>query len=157
VALVIRLGEAADVEAAVSVFERSNLARRHGRAPRRATGDRARAQLHQPASWFLVMEDESGLVAMASAEPLRAEDGAGPVIPEGCFLHSLFVVPERWGEGIGGALLDAVLAEAKRQGYSRIVLWTHEDNERAHRLYRSRNFSPTNRSRHGQGEWTREI
>ncbi len=156
-ALVIRLGDAADVEAAVSVFERSNLARRHGRPPRRATGERLRAQLLHRASWFLVADEGSELVAMASAEPLRDEDGAGSVIPGGCFLHSLFVVPERWGEGIGTVLLDAVLAEVKRRGYSRIHLWTHEDNERSHRLYRSRGFSPTNRSRHGQGEWAHEI
>jgi GNAT superfamily N-acetyltransferase len=94
---------------------------------------------------------------MASAEPLRGGDGSRPVIPGGCFLGYLFVVPERWGEGIGGLILDAVLAEAKRRRYSRIHLWTHEDNERSHRLYRSRGFSPTGRSAGGQGEWAREI
>jgi GNAT superfamily N-acetyltransferase len=90
---------------------------------------------------------------MSSAKALRGEDGAGPVIPGGCFLGYLFVVPERWGEGIGGALLDAVLAEARRRQYSRIHLWTHDDNVRSHRLYRSRGFSPTGRSAAGEGEW----
>ena len=94
---------------------------------------------------------------MASAEALRGDDGAGPVMPRGCFLSYLFVVPERWGEGIGGVILDAVLAEAKRRHYSRIHLWTHEDNERSHRLYRSRGFSPTGRTAAGEGEWAREI
>jgi GNAT superfamily N-acetyltransferase len=94
---------------------------------------------------------------MASAEPLRNEDGAGPAIPGGCFLNSLFVVPERWGEGIGGTILDAVLAEARRRHYSRIHLWTHEDNARSHRLYRSRGFSPTGRTTGGEGEWAREL
>ena len=60
-------------------------------------------------------------------------------------------VPERWGEGIGGAILDAVLAGAKRGGYSRIHLWTHDDNERSHRRYRSRGFSPTGRTADGEG------
>jgi len=94
---------------------------------------------------------------MASAEPLRGEDGAGPVIPGGCFLGYLFVVPERWGEGIGGVILDAVLAEAKQRHGSRIHLWTHKHNERSHRLYRSRGFSPTGRTADGEGEWAREI
>ena len=94
---------------------------------------------------------------MASAEPLRGEDGAGPVVPGGCFLNLLFVVPEQWGQGIGGVLLDAVLKEARRRDYSRIHLWTDEDNERSHRLYRSRSFSPTGRTADGAGEWTREI
>jgi hypothetical protein len=36
---------------------------------------------------------------------------------------------------LGGVILDAVVAEAKRRHYSRIQPWTHEDNERSHRLY----------------------
>ncbi len=156
--ILIRLGDAADVDAAVSVYERSNLARRRGAWPNRATRvQRARAHLRDPASWFLVASDGRAVVGMASAEALRGEDGAGPAIPGGCFLNLLFVVPERWGEGVGGVILDAVLAEAKRREYSRIHLWTHEDNERSQRLYRSRGFSPTGRSADSEGEWAREI
>jgi hypothetical protein len=95
-------------------------------------------------------QEGPAFVGMASAEPLRGEDGA--VIPGGCFLSYLFVVPERWGEGIGGLILDAVLAEARRRHYLRIHLWTHEDNERSHRLYRRRGFSPTGRVAGGEGE-----
>ena len=153
-----RLGEAADVDAAVSVFERSNLARRQGIWPNRtARLERVRTHLRDPASWFLLANEGPALVGMASAEALRGEGGAGSVVPGGCFLGYLFVVPERWGEGIGGVILDAVLAEAKRRRYSRIHLWTHEDNERSHRLYRSRGFSPTGRTSDGEGEWVREI
>jgi GNAT superfamily N-acetyltransferase len=94
---------------------------------------------------------------MGCAERERGEGGAGPVVPGGCFLNLLFVVPERWGEGIGGAILDGVLTQAKRRGYSRIVLWTHEDNERSHRLYRRRGFSPTGRVAEGEGEWRRDL
>ena len=157
-ATLIRLGDAADVDAAISVYERSNLARRQGVWPNRAARvERVRAHLRDPASWFLLANEGPALVGMASAEALRGEDGAGPVIPGGCFLNSLFVVPERWGEGISGAILDAVLAEAERRHYSRIHLWTDEDNERSHRLYRSRGFSPTGRTADGEGEWEREI
>ena len=72
------------------------------------------------------------------------------------FLSYLFVDPERWGEGIGGAILDAVLAEAKRRTCSRMHLWTHDDNERSHRLYRSRGFSPTGQTAGGESEWARD-
>jgi GNAT superfamily N-acetyltransferase len=150
------LGTAAEVDAAVSVFERSNLARRRGVWPNRAARvEHVQAHLRDAGSWFLLATDGPAVVGMASAKALRGEDGAGPVIPGGCFLGYLFVVPERWGEGIGGALLDAVLAEARRRQYSRIHLWTHDDNERSHRLYRSRGFSPTGRSAGGEGEWAR--
>jgi RimJ/RimL family protein N-acetyltransferase len=153
----IRLGDAADVDAAASVFERSNLARRQGVWPNRATRvERVRAHLREPGAWFLVATDGPAVVGMASAEPLRDTDKDGPVIPGGWFLSYLFVVPERWGEGVGGAILDAVLAEAERRDCSRIHLWTHDDNERSHRLYRSRGFSPTGRTAGGGGEWVRD-
>lgn len=153
----IRFGEAADVDAAVSVIERSNLARRHGAWPSRlARVERVRAHLGDPASWFLVAHQGPATVGMVSAGPLRGDDSADPVTPGG-FLNYLFVVPERWGEGIGGMMLDAALAEGKRRHYSRVHLWTHEDNERSHRLYRSRGFAPTGRTADGEGEWARGI
>lgn len=96
------------------------------------------------------------MVAMASARALREQDGEGPVTPGGCFLGFLYVIPEQWGRGIGGALLDAVLAEATRRHQPRIQLLTHPDNERSQRLYRSRGFSPTGRHADGQEEWVRE-
>lgn len=157
-ALRIRLGNAADVDAAVSVYEKSNLARRQGVWPKRAARvEWVRTHLRDPSTWFLLANEGPALVGMAAAEPLLGEGRAGPAIPGGCFLNLIFVDPEKWGEGLGGAILDAVLAEAKRRHYSRVVLWTHEDNERSHRLYRSRGFSPTGRLAGGEGEWTREI
>ena len=157
-AILIRLGGPADVDPAVSVFERSNLARRRGVWPNQAARvDRVSAHLRDPASWFLVACEGPTFVGMASAEPLRDEGGTGRVIPGGCFLNYLFVVPERWGEGIGGGILDAVLAEARRRHHSRIHLWTHEHNARSHRLYRSRGFSPTGRTADHEGEWALGI
>ena len=154
----IRLGDAADIDAAVSVFERSNLARRQGMWLNRAARvEQLRAKLRHPGAWFLMATDGPTVVAMASAEALRAEGGAGPVIPGGWFLSYLFVVPERWGQGIGGAILDAVLVDASRRDCSRMHLWTHNDNKRLHRLYRSRGFSPTGRTASGEGEWVRQL
>ena len=156
--LLIRLGEPADFDAAVSIFERSNSARRHGVWPHRPVRvARLRERLRKPAAWLLVAEEASALVGMASVDALHGDDGAAEVVPNGCFLSHLFVGPERWGEGIGGALLDTVLAEAKRRHYSHLRLWTHEDNERSHRLYRSRGFSPTGRIVDGEGEWAAEF
>jgi GNAT superfamily N-acetyltransferase len=157
VAIEIRMGDAADVDAAASVYERSNLAYREGVWPGQAARvEQVRARLRDAATWFLLAQDGPSVVGMASAGPLRGEGGAGPAIPGGCFVSYLYVSPERWGEGIGGLVLDAVLAEAKRRGASRIHLWTQEDNERSHRLYRSRGLAPTGRVARGEGEWTLE-
>jgi GNAT superfamily N-acetyltransferase len=155
VAILIRLGGAADVDAALAVYERSNLARREGVWPDRAARiEHVEAHLRDPGSWLLLANDGPVVVGMASAEALRSGDGAGPVIPGSCFLNLLYVVPERWGEGIGGALLDAVVVEARRRQCSRIHLWTHDDNERSHRLYGRRGFSPTGRTMEGKSEWS---
>jgi len=158
VGVVIRSGTATDVDAAVAVFERSNLARREGVWPNQAERvERVRGHLLSPATWFLVADDGAARVAMASVCPLRSDGGAGPEIPGACLLAYLYVVPERWGEGIGGAVSDVVLAEVQRRGYARVHLWTHHDNERSHRLYRSHGFAPTGRTTSEEGEWARAI
>lgn len=153
----IRLGESADVDAAVSVYERSNLARRQGVWPGQAARvDHVRERLRDPETWLLVATEGSEMVAVAAAWNLRDQSGSGQVMPGACFLGFLYVVPERWAKGLGGAVLDAVIAEAGRRRQSRIHLLTHADNERAQRLYRSRGFSPTGRSEGEQGEWVKE-
>ena len=155
VALGVRFGEAADVDAAVCVFERSNLARRRGVWPgRSARVERLRSHLYDRASWFLVAAQGPAVVGMASARPLHADDSAGAAARDG-ILSYLYVVPERWGEGIGGMMLDAALAEAARRQYARFHLWTHQDNERSQRLYRSRGFTPTGRTANGEDQWVR--
>jgi len=157
-AVLIRPGGAADIPAAVSIFEQSNLAYHAGDWPQRAAGvARLRASLLDAAAWILLASDGPALVGMAAAKPLRASDGAGPVIPGGWFLGYLYILPERWGQGFGGALLDAVLAETRRRGGTRVALWTGAANARAQRLYRSRDFAPTGRSADGQCEWARQF
>lgn len=142
-----RLGGPEDVDVAVSVYERSNLARRRGVWPSRSSRlEQVRRNIEDAASWFVIGRDGAEVVAMALVLPFRAERGAGPIIPRTSFLDLIYVLPERWGQGIGGVLLDAVIDEAKRRGSATIYLWTHErENDRARRLYASRGFAPTGR------------
>ena len=161
----VRLGALGDVDAAASVYERANLARRQGYWPSRSarvaqvTASLHDAARHDTAAWFLIGREGTEAVAMALVHPFRADGGSGDVVAGIWFLSLIDVLPERWGEGIGGRLLDALLAEAKRRGCHHMYLWTHEhQNERAQRLYRSRSFAPTGRTMHngeGQliGEW----
>jgi GNAT superfamily N-acetyltransferase len=78
-------------------------------------------------------------------------------LPGGWFLNLIYVVPDRWSEGIGGLLLDEVLAEARRRGCTRVHLWTDEDNERSQWLYTTRGFSRTGREGEIEAEWAREL
>ena len=52
-----------------------------------------------------------------------------------CYLEDLFVDPGRRAEGVGQQLIDWVVAEAKRQGWSRVYWHTRETNYRARGLY----------------------
>jgi len=141
----VRLGDPEDVNAALSVYERSNLARRHGTWPSRASRlAEVAAKLRDTLSWFLLAREGDAVVAMALVVPQRADRGAGAVVEGSSFLSLIYVLPDRWGRGIGGAVLDAVIGEAARRGSRRIHLWTHErDNERAHRLYLGGGFRRT--------------
>jgi GNAT superfamily N-acetyltransferase len=144
-ALDVRLGGPEDIEAALSVYEQSNLARRHGIWPGRALRlAEVTTNLHDTASWFLLGREGDEAVAMALVLPFRADRGAGVAVEGSSFLSLIYVLPDRWGRGVGGALLDEVIEEAARRGTRRIHLWTHErDNERAHRLYLGRGFRRT--------------
>jgi ribosomal-protein-alanine N-acetyltransferase len=54
---------------------------------------------------------------------------------------TLAVAADRWGQGTGAALLEALLAEAERRGCTEVFLEVRTDNERAQRLYRGHGFT----------------
>jgi ribosomal protein S18 acetylase RimI-like enzyme len=54
--------------------------------------------------------------------------------------EDLVVLPECRGRGIGRALLEHVIGEAKKEGVLRLTLLTDGDNERAQALYRKLGF-----------------
>jgi GNAT superfamily N-acetyltransferase len=159
----VRLGIPNDVAAAVSVYERSNLARRHRDWPSRsARVAQVSASLHDDTSWFLIGRDGAEAITMAHVRAFRAGGGTGHVIPGTSFLNLIYVLPDHWGKGIGGMMLDAVIDEAAHRGGHRIYHWTHElQNERAHRLYQSHRFARTGRTSYdisgkSIGEWLRD-
>ena len=56
-------------------------------------------------------------------------------------LEELYVVPERRGEGLGRALLQAAMEHARKRGAARIDLGTSEDDVAARELYESAGFT----------------
>jgi len=58
-----------------------------------------------------------------------------------CYLEELYVVPDRRGEGIGRALMDAAMEVARQQGAAHIDLGTSEDDTAARGLYESLGFT----------------
>ncbi len=152
--VLVRRGDTWDVEPAVAVWRAASAARRGGRPVAAERETQVRGAAHQPGAFLLVADDAGEVVGMALALPGRADDGAGPPVPGLCFVSLVYVAPHRWGAGVGGRLVDAVLTEARSQGYTRAQLWTHADNPRAQRLYEGRGFRRSGREKEDdRGEW----
>jgi GNAT superfamily N-acetyltransferase len=106
----------------------------YGREPDDAINQHAWARLHDVATpvFGLVAEHaERGVVGLAHYVLHENMSTLTPV----CYLQDLFVAPDIRGAGIGRQLIDWVLAEAKRQGWSRLYWQTKEDNATARALY----------------------
>lgn len=57
------------------------------------------------------------------------------------YLEELYVVPERRGQGLGRALLEAAMEHARERGAAHIDLGTSEDDVAARALYESAGFT----------------
>jgi len=86
-----------------------------------------------PVSRYYIVADDDGVIA-GYGGLLAHRGGQADVL-------TLAVAEDRWGEGIGTALLDGLLGEAARRGCSEIFLEVRVDNDRAQRLYRRRGFT----------------
>lgn len=94
-----------------------------------------------PASRYYLVADDDGQIAGYAgllAPPLRAArrrpGGQADVL-------TMAVATTRWGQGIGSALLAALLAEAAARGCAEVFLEVRVDNPRAQRLYRRFGFA----------------
>jgi GNAT superfamily N-acetyltransferase len=82
----------------------------------------------------VAVDDEGGVVGFAVAERTWADT---------VDLHALYVDPDRWGEGAGSALLDAVLAYARDEGVEYVRATAFRDNPVARPFFESRGFETT--------------
>jgi ribosomal protein S18 acetylase RimI-like enzyme len=57
-----------------------------------------------------------------------------------CYLAELYVVPDRRGQGLGRALMEAAIELARREGADHMDLGTGEDDVAARALYESLGF-----------------
>jgi [ribosomal protein S18]-alanine N-acetyltransferase len=86
----------------------------------------------QPRSRHYLVADDGGVLAGYAG--LLAAGTQGDVL-------TLAVAADRWGQGTGSALLEALLGEAARRGCREVFLEVRTDNARAQRLYRRYGFT----------------
>ena len=86
----------------------------------------------QPRSrYYLVADDGGAIVAYAGLLVAAAQAD----------VLTLAVAADRWGQGTGSALLEALLAEAARRNAAEVFLEVRTDNARAQGLYRRYGFT----------------
>ncbi|PTE13790.1 GNAT family N-acetyltransferase [Pseudogemmobacter blasticus] len=59
------------------------------------------------------------------------------VAGEDCYLEDLFVAPQARGQGLGRALIDDLITQARARGCHRLYWHTRHDNAQARKLYDS--------------------
>ena len=85
-----------------------------------------------------VAEDGSGsIVGYCDLIPSRDKDANSNEVAE---IAAIYVLPEHWRKGAGGALCLNALAEARRRGYKVVTLWVLASNDAAKGFYKAMGF-----------------
>lgn len=106
----------------------------------------AREKDRTPKEWaaFAGRPEAATFLVLAGGRPVGIASGS-PYRPPSTQvgLFGMWVAPEARGQGLGGRLVDAVIAWAWAAGHRRLHLDVGDANEAAIRLYASRGFEPT--------------
>jgi len=93
-------------------------------------------------AWRRLLAQDDNMIALVATEHDRVCGIANLVFHRStwaldwyCYLEDLFVAREERGKGVGGALINAVYAEADRRGASRTYWATQAKNTTARALY----------------------
>ena len=96
-------------------------------------------------SWRHRLSERTRFVAEVDGQVVGTV-GAGPgEFHDAAALTALWVDPRFRTQGVGTALVEAVVDWAKSQGYSQVLLWVTEVNDKAQRLYEGSGFARTGR------------
>lgn len=63
-------------------------------------------------------------------------------------IHSL---QDKWHQGYGSKMIDKVLEDMKKAGYSKVMLWVFTENQRAIAFYKSKGFEASGRMKPALG------
>jgi L-amino acid N-acyltransferase YncA len=84
----------------------------------------------------LVAEQDGEIVGWAAYGPYRD----GEVRTEEAELYAIYVDPDRYGGGVGHALLQESLRQCEAAGHDSILLWVLKGNVRVRRFYERAGF-----------------
>ncbi|MFF0016542.1 GNAT family N-acetyltransferase [Streptomyces sp. NPDC005374] len=104
-----------------------------------ADAERRRARFGQSGSrrGDLVAERDGEILGWACHGPYRD----GELRTEDAELYAIYVDVQRFGSGIGHALLQESVHRTSAAGHPRLLLWVLKDNTRARHFYERRGFT----------------
>jgi ribosomal protein S18 acetylase RimI-like enzyme len=132
---VIRRAEPAD-EDALAALDRVTWSSLTSPAPPPSPGRPFFDERTEPENVLVAVEDGAvaGYVKLGRATELEASDHVR-------MINGIVVLPEQRGKGVGRALIDAAVAEARAHGARRLTLRVLSHNDAARRLYEAAGFS----------------
>ncbi len=95
-----------------------------------------RLHLESPVIHVSVATSDERVVGFGAVRPTRDETGESGVgeIP------TIYVLSSIWRQGIGRALCESILREARTLGFSAVTLWVLSSNRRAREFYEAFGF-----------------
>ena len=94
-------------------------------------------------SWAAQLQEIATFVAVVDGEDMGLVRGARDDLqPDTAWLISMWVSPEVRGQGVGEALIDAVVEWARISGARRVLLDVGDHNQPAIALYARKGFEP---------------
>jgi GNAT superfamily N-acetyltransferase len=97
-------------------------------------------------SWRHRLSERSRFVAEVDGQVVGTVGAGRGEFDGAAALTALWVDPGFRGQGVGTALVEAVVDWAKSQGFNQVLLWVTEVNENAQRVYQRHGFARTGRA-----------
>lgn len=141
---IVEVATEADVLPALEVWRAANTAR--GLPPTEQRVQQVVEKLQAEDACVVLGRTGPRVTTVALAEPGRADDGVGEVVPGYGHVSMVFVHPDLCGRGCGSALMAGLHVHTNRLGWLRTTVWTRRSNAPALRLYQSSGYRATGRA-----------
>ena len=103
--------------------------------------------IERPNRTNLVVEEDGRAVGFVAYGPVSGGELGQSAVAAATEIYGIYTHPRCWRSGVGGKLLEAVIALVKPAGINRIVLWTMTENAVSRGFYEKYGFGLSGKTR----------